>query len=223
MQSALVPPQLILSPASQDCGRYIARSLKPDRRSTQSSGSIMKRLFRLLAIPFITSLAFPLSVLAQKTYAIGAGGGAAIPVGKLSDAQSTGYNGIVVLAIGVAELPIGVRFDGIYNKFAYRTAPVGSPSASDLRVVAALANLVFAFSGSNAKPYAIVGGGLYNTKGDIAGAKSENNFGFNAGLGATFGLGPFAAFLESRYHTISRNAAKGGVIQFVPITIGFLF
>ncbi len=146
-----------------------------------------------------------------------------MPVGKLSDSQSTGYNGILVLAIGVAELPIGVRFDGIYSGFRYRATPVGTASASDLRVVAALGNLIFAFSGTSAKPYVIVGGGLYNTKGDIPGAKSQNNFGFNGGLGATFGLGPFATFLESRYHSISRSTAKGGVVQFVPITVGLLF
>jgi hypothetical protein len=183
----------------------------------------MKRLFRVLAIALPTVLASPLPALGQKTYALGAGGGAAIPVGKLSDVQSAGYNGIIVLAIGVPEFPIGVRFDGIYNKFSSRTAPVGSPSASDLRILAALGNLIFAFPGSSAKPYLIVGGGLYNTKADIAGEKSQNSFGFDAGLGATFGLGPFAAFLESRYHSISRSAAKGGVIQFVPITIGLLF
>ena len=201
--------------------RYIARSLI--RISQHTSGTIMKRLLRVSAIALAISLAFSLPLLGQKTYALGAGGGGAIPVGRLSDTQSTGYNGIVVLAIGVAELPIGIRFDGIYNKFAFRTAPVGSPAASDLRVVAALGNLLFAFSGTSAKPYALIGGGLYNTKGDVPGAKSENNFGFNAGLGATFGVGPLAAFVESRYHSISRNAAKGGVIQFVPITVGLLF
>ena len=200
--------------------RYIARSLI--RIGQHNSGTIMKRLLRVSAIALASSLAFS-PLLGQKTYALGAGGGGAIPVGRLSDTQSTGYNGIVVLAIGVAELPIGIRFDGIYNKFAFRTAPVGSAAASDLRVVAAVGNLLFAFSGTSAKPYALIGGGLYNTKGDVPGAKSENNFGFNAGLGATFGLGPLAAFIESRYHSISRNAAKGGVIQFVPITVGLLF
>ena len=183
----------------------------------------MNRIVRTSALLLLSSIAFSLPALGQKTYALGAGGGGAIPVGKLSDTQSTGYNGLVVLAIGVADLPIGVRFDGVYNKFVYRTAPVGSPSASDLRVGAALGNLIFAFSGTNAKPYVVVGGGLYNTKGDIPGAKSQNSLGFNAGLGATFGLGPVAAFLESRYHTISRKDAKGGVIQFVPITVGLLF
>ena len=183
----------------------------------------MKRLVRTSVLLLLSFIAFSPPALGQKTYALGVGGGGAIPVGKLSDTQSTGYNGLVVLAIGVADLPIGVRFDGVYNKFVYRTAPVGSPSASDLRVAAALGNLIFAFSGTSAKPYVLVGGGLYNTKGDIPGAKSQNSLGFNAGLGATFGLGPVAAFLESRYHTISRKDAKGGVIQFVPITVGLLF
>jgi hypothetical protein len=181
------------------------------------------KLSLIVSLALLPSLASSVPALGQKTYALGVGGGAAIPVGKLSDGQSTGYNGIVVLAIGVAELPIGVRFDGIYNTFSFRTPPVGSPSASDLRVLAGVGNLIFAFAGTSAKPYVVVGGGLYNTKGDIPGAKSENNFGFNAGLGATFGVGPVAVFLESRYHSISRSAAKGGVIQFVPITMGLLF
>ena len=126
----------------------------------------MKRLVRTSVLLLLSSIAFSPPASGQKTYALGVGGGGAIPVGKLSDTQSTGYNGIVVLAI----LPIGVRFDGVYNKFLYRTAPVGSPSASDLRVAAALGNLIFAFSGTSAKPYVVVGGGLYNTKGDIPGA-----------------------------------------------------
>ncbi|MDP9202862.1 MAG: porin family protein [Gemmatimonadota bacterium] len=183
----------------------------------------MKQCYRVVGIALLLFLTFSYSALGQKTYALGVGGGVAIPVGKLSDTQKTGYNGIVALAIGVADLPIGVRFDGIYNNFSFRTGPVGSSSSSDLRVMGALGNLVFAFSGTSAKPYVIVGGGLYNTKGDVPGEKSENDFGFNAGLGATFGVGPFATFLESRYHSISRNAAKGGVIQFVPITVGLMF
>ena len=97
----------------------------------------MKRLVRTSALLLLSFIAFSPPAWGQKTYALGVGGGGAIPVGKLSDTQSTGYNGLVVLAIGVADLPIGVRFDGVYSKFVYRTAPVGSPSPSDLRVAAA--------------------------------------------------------------------------------------
>jgi hypothetical protein len=183
----------------------------------------MNQLLRTIAIAVVVSLGFPSSALGQKMYALGIGGGGAIPVGELSDTQSTGYNGLVVLAIGVAELPFGARFDGIYNKFDFRTAPAGSTTTSDLRVMGALGNLIFTFSGTTAKPYVIIGGGLYNTKGEVPGVKSENSFGFNAGFGVTFGVGPLATFVESRYHTISRNEEQGGVIQFVPVTLGLLF
>lgn len=180
----------------------------------------MKQLLRALPI----SLLFAVSSAAfgQKTYAIALGGGAAIPVGKFGDAQKTGPSGIAAIAIGVAELPIGVRFDGIYNNF--RANPqTGTTVNSDFRVVGVLANLVIAFPGSTAKPYMVFGGGLYNSKADSTGAKSQNDFGFNAGLGATFGFGPFAIFLESRYHSVSRKESNGGVYQFVPVTIGLMF
>ncbi len=198
---------------------------KPNQQKKQSNVShvIMKQLSSAVGITLLVSLIFSRPAPAQKSYALGVGGGAAIPVGKLGRAQSTGYNGIVALAIGVAELPIGVRFDGIYNNFLHSAAPVGGSSASDVRVMGALANLIFAFAGTSTKSYLVVGGGLYNTKVDVAGAKSENYFGVNAGLGATFGIGPFATFLESRYHSIARKAAKGGVMQFVPITVGLMF
>jgi opacity protein-like surface antigen len=179
---------------------------------------------RALLVALLTFLSSR-TALAQRTYALGVGGGAAIPVGKLSNVQNTGYNGLVVLAVGSAELPIGVRFDGIYNNLVKNSVPEGSPAAtsSDLRIIAGLFNLVFAFPGTSAKPYLLAGGGLYSIKSNVADTKAKNDFGFNAGAGITFGLGPFAAFLESRYHTISRNEADGGVIQFVPITVGLLF
>lgn len=181
------------------------------------------KLFRTAGIALFASLTFAPSALCQKSYAIALGGGTTIPVGKLGDVQSTGYNGIVALAIGVAELPIGIRIDGVYNTLKSRTVPVGGPSSSDVRIMGALANMVLAFRGTTAKPYVLVGGGLYNFKSDVAGAKSEKHFGFNAGIGATFAFGPFATFLESRYHTISRKDDKGGVAQFIPITVGLMF
>lgn len=206
------------------CSRYIARALRSASGPNTTSRRLrMKQVFRVLGIALFASLTLAPSALCQKSYAIALGGGAAIPVGKLGDVQTTGYNGIVALAIGVAELPLGLRIDGIYNTLQSRTAPVGSPSPTDLRIMGALGNLIFAFPGTSAKPYILVGGGLYNIKSDVSGAKSENHLGFNAGVGTTFGLGPFATFVESRYHTISRKADKGGVAQFIPITIGLMF
>jgi hypothetical protein len=157
---------------------------------------------------------------AQKSYALGFGGGATVPVGRLSNNQKSGYNAMIALAIGVSDLPVGVRFDGVYNSLSHDKA---AANGVDLRVSGILANLVIAFPGTNAKAYILAGGGLYNSKPDVAGAKSQNDFGFNGGLGATFGFGPFATFVESRYHTISRSESKGGVYQFVPVTVGLMF
>jgi len=182
----------------------------------------MKQLLRAIPLSLYLSLAISSAAFGQKTYAVALGGGAAIPMGKLSDTQKTGYSTMAAIAIGVAELPLGVRFDVVYNNLRAKVQS-GTTVSSDFRVMGVLANLVFAFPGTNVKPYLIVGGGLYNSKADVPGAKSQNNFGFNAGLGATFGFGPFATFLESRYHSISRSAAKGGVFQFVPITFGVMF
>jgi len=186
----------------------------------------MKHKLRLLIPLVLASLAVARTGGAQKSYALGIAGGASIPTGKFSDNQSTGYSGTLFIAVGVPELPIGVRFDGIYNRFSGKVVAqsgVGTARSPDVRVMGILGSLIYTFPGTTAKPYFIAGGGLYNTKAEISGAKAENDFGFHAGVGATFGIGGLATFLESRYHSISRNAAKGGNIQFVPITFGFMF
>ncbi|HJP61421.1 MAG TPA: outer membrane beta-barrel protein [Gemmatimonadaceae bacterium] len=170
----------------------------------------------------ISLLAAPTTAHGQKGYAMGIGGGAAIPVGKLGDVQKTGYSALVALALGSADLPIGFRLDGIYNNLTHTNTPTGTTSA-DFRVAGAIVNLVYAFPGTYAKPYVVAGTGWYRSKVDTADAKAQSNIGFNAGLGTTFGFGPAAAFVEARYHTISRSVAKGGVFQFVPITFGLLF
>lgn len=186
----------------------------------------MKHLSQILVVSALASIVVSTQATAQKTYALGIGGGAAIPVGKLTETQNTGFNGIIALAIGVAELPIGVRIDGIYNNFSHKnigTAPPSTTGTSDLRISGILGNLIYAFPGTSAKTYIVAGGGLYNTKLDVAGSESENHFGLNAGLGITFGLGPITSFMESRYHFISREPSKGGVIHYVPVTLGLMF
>lgn len=164
---------------------------------------------------------------AQKSYALGVAAGAAVPMGKFSDSASTGFAATAFVALGVPELPLGVRFDGVYNLFSGRTVtPAGGGSSFEMpkvRVIGGLASLVYSFSGTTAKPYVITGGGIYNTRADTSDARSKNDFGFNAGVGTTFGLRGIAGFLEARYHGISRAAADGGNLQFVPVTLGLMF
>jgi Outer membrane protein beta-barrel domain len=183
----------------------------------------MKCLPQAIAVSTLALIVLSGQASGQKTYALGIGGGAAIPVGKLSNTETTGYNGIVALALGVADLPIGVRFDGIYNSFSRKTITSPPTTTYGFRIAGLLGNLIYAFPGTTAKSYIVAGGGLYNTKFDVAGTKAENHWGLNAGLGMTFAIGPMASFLESRYHFISREPTKGGVIHFVPITLGVMF
>jgi hypothetical protein len=186
----------------------------------------MKRISRCLAAVFIAVFALPGMASAQKTYALGFGGGVAIPVGTLGDTQDTGLNGLVSLVLGAAELPVGFRIDGIYARMPQKsgtTPTAGSSSAPNFRVLGILGNGIYAFSGSSAKIYIIAGGGLYNTRLDVGRTKSANHLGLNTGAGITFGVGPIASFIEARYHFISRQPAQGGVVHFVPITFGFMF
>jgi hypothetical protein len=206
------------------CGIILPTLNDPDRPNNPHTNN-MKQILRAIPISLCLSFMASSHVLAQKTYAIGLGGGTAIPVGKLNDAQKAGYNGMAMLAMGVADLPFGVRFDAIYNTLTRRADTIAqgsSASTSDFRVMGALANLIYAFPGTSAKAYIVAGAGLYNSKVEPNG-KSQNHLGFNAGLGATFGVGPLATFIESRYHSISRSTADGGVYQFVPITVGLMF
>jgi hypothetical protein len=186
----------------------------------------MKRLIRPLLLLLLASSGFSRAAHAQKSYAVGLGGGASIPVGRLTDAQNAGFNGLISLALGVAELPIGIRIDGIYNRFpgsGTSSGTTGTANASSFRVTGVLGNLIFAFPGTTTKAYVITGGGFYYTKLDTTGAESERDAGLNAGAGFTFGLGPIASFVEARYHFIRRPPEKGGVIHFVPLTLGIMF
>ena len=190
-----------------------------NRTGFHMNRSTMRRSLLILLIAGAWTI--PNIAQAQKGYALGIGGGAAIPVGKLGDVQKTGYSALLALALGSPDLPLGLRFDGIYNKLT--RAETSTATTADLRVAGAIVNLVYAFPGTYAKPYVVAGAGWYSSKIDTVDAKAQNNFGFNAGLGTTFGFGPAAAFLEARYHTISRSVEKGGVFQFVPITFGLMF
>ena len=183
--------------------------------------SRVKRWY-LLATSALLVIGVAPQLFAQKTYALGIGGGVAVPAGKFADTKATGYSGAVSLAIGSGDIPVGLRIDGIYNRFSRKADATSQQTAatSGANVVGGLVDLIYAFPGTTAKAYVIAGVGYYHTK--IQGS-ANNNIGFNGGVGVTFGAGPIAMFFETRYHSISRNAAEGGVVQFVPVTIGLLF
>ena len=167
------------------------------------------------------------SAQSSKAVSIGISGGAAIPVGGLADDYTTGYNGTASLMLKSFGSPIGLRIDGSYNHMAVkndRTIIIpGSGIANAVAISTANANLVFNLPGTGMTPYLIGGAGVYNMKIDVEDADdpdSFNKFGLNGGIGASFPLSGFNAFIEARYHHVfTDNQAT----QFVPVTFGLSF
>ena len=187
------------------------------------------QLFKTLAFPFLlVSLCLPsVEALAQRNYAVGITAGAALPTGNFSDSYAKGAAITGFLATGMGELPIGLRFDGMYQTFPGRlvTPPGGTADIQtpDLRLWGFGVNFVVTASGTTAKPYLIIGTALNNVRVDSVSAKARNHLGFSGGVGSTFNLGPFSSIVEARFHSISRRPAHGGSIHFVPLLLGMVF
>ncbi len=156
---------------------------------------------------------------AQQSLHLGVGGGAAIPVGKLDSTLTTGPGGLIYLAIGPEDAPMGLRLDYQYAGFNGKT--IAGLATPDAHISSVTANLVVPFRVGEVKPYIIGGAGWYPVRlpGDI---KRTNDWGYNAGAGIGFPL-PFTgvgAFLEVRYHDVNRSNASS--YHFVPLTFGIM-
>ncbi len=163
---------------------------------------------------------FSSASMAQSTkpISVGISGGAAIPAGDLADDYNTGFNGTISLGFHSYGSPIGLRIDGMYNKLSVRDDRI--VPLADAIITSANANLVFALPGTGIRPYLIGGGGIYGTKLDVSGARTEADFGLNGGIGAAFPLSGFNTFIEARFHHIF---TEGAATQFVPVTFGISF
>jgi hypothetical protein len=178
----------------------------------------MRRIWITLAATAVISTGVQLSAQSPKPVSIGLAVGAAIPLGDLSDFTNTGYNATASLGLTSVGTPIGLRLEGMYNKFLGRD-DVG-PNQPDMRVVAGIANLVYGLPGVGIRPYLIGGAGYYGVKPDVSGFESENKLGLNGGIGAMFPLSGFNAFVEARLHHVFTDVSS---TQFTPVTIGILF
>lgn len=177
----------------------------------------MRRIWIGLAVAGISLTGAQLSAQAPKPVSIGIAGGAAIPLGDLADLYNTGYNGTVSLGLSSFGSPIGLRFEGMYNKVLGRD-DAGNPP--DARIIAGTANLVYALPGVGIRPYLIGGAGYYGLKPDVDNIESENKLGLNGGIGAMFPLSGFNTFIEARLHHVFTDVSS---TQFVPVTFGILF
>jgi Outer membrane protein beta-barrel domain len=170
----------------------------------------MKRIRGIAACALALSIAAP-SVRAQiPTPTIGAGGGAAFPLGNNRDFYSTGYNVLVYGGIDFGLIPLGVRVDGALAHFS----PQGFSGHDN--VWSGTANLVYKIHAPIVQPYVIGGVGYYYTNVDAS--SSGSKFGVNGGVGLTLRIPAlFGVFGELRYHYI---ANAGHAIQYVPLTFG---
>lgn len=177
----------------------------------------MRKIYIGLTAAAVMLAGAKVSAQSMNPVSLGVAAGAAIPIGDFSDAYNTGYNGTVSLGLSSVGSPLGLRFEGAYNKFLGRSDIGNQP---DARVISGTANLVYSLPGAGIRPYLIGGGGYYGLKVDLPSVASTNKFGINGGVGAMFPLSGFNAYVEARVHNVFTDVSS---TQFVPVTFGVIF
>jgi Outer membrane protein beta-barrel domain len=154
--------------------------------------------------------------------------GAALPMGDFGASDDPIADGFADLGFRVgagleirpALMPIGLRFDGAYDRMAVEDFDAA------YSIWNLTANAVFS---PMASPLYFIGGiGFYST--DVTGSDApaldaENDFGFNLGAGFQLPLTGFSTFIEARWHRISVDADIFGFdnIDYIPIVFGIRF
>lgn len=147
--------------------------------------------------------------------------GAAVPVGSLGDNLANGGGGADLgfrlgagLELRAPLMPIGLRFDGAYDRMKIEDTGLNWSiwSVTGNAVVSPMVS-----------PLYFIGGiGFYSTNvtGSGASGSAETDFGFNAGAGLSLPLTGFSTFIEGRFHSIN---TPGDNINYVPIVFGIRF
>jgi hypothetical protein len=162
---------------------------------------------------------------------VGLGGGVSLPAGPTTRASAIGWNALAFLGFGAPDIPLGVRFDGAFNRFQYKG------DGPYMNIWDGTANLVAPLTQSGTLvPYMIGGVGYYSiqrpgisTAPCVVGTcptaapygASTSAFGLNGGLGVrTWSGNKFGLFLEARFHYVfSRRPEE----PFAPIVLGITF
>ena len=179
---------------------------------------MVKQIWTGLFVAGVTLLGSPVYAQSPKPVSLDLAAGAAIPVGDFSDGYNTGFNGTVGLGLTSIGSPVGIRFEGMYNKFGGRDDLVANQP--DARIIAGTANLEYSLPGQGIRPYLIGGVGYYGLKLDIPNAESINKLGLNGGIGAVFPLSGFNTFVEARFHHVF---TENNATQFIPVVFGIQF
>jgi hypothetical protein len=175
-------------------------------------------------IPFGVSVLAVLLFSAASASAQGTGGfqfglrgGISVPTGDWSTGLNNGWHGGLTLNYELPALPLGLRVDGDYNRFAYLS------ESRTVDVYDGNANLVVGIRIIAVKVYALAGGGYYSTSFNGFGSTTASAFGWNAGAGVALVVGKVSIFAEARYHEVSLDTVAGGKLKYIPVSAGILF
>lgn len=172
------------------------------------------------AAVLLAGVAIPSHLSAQAVAMLGISAGAAVPMGKLGDTHTTGFNTMVSLGFGGGEeIPISLRVDGAYTKFNGSTA--NGATISGIRVWSGNVNAIVSVPGGEViHPYVLGGGGVFNMKSSAANSSATTDFGLTGGVGVGLDLSGFNTFAEARIHHVF---TENGATRYAPIVFGILF
>jgi hypothetical protein len=150
-----------------------------------------------------------------KPVQFGIAAGASLPISDFSDTFDTGFNVTGILGLNPALIPLGVRVDAAYNRFAAKDV------AGNISFTSVTGNLVYKFPSVSVSPYAIGGAGWYRASADDGTSSvADNHFGWNIGGGIKMPLSGFDTFIEARYNQVQGDNAS---VKFIPSTFGIMF
>lgn len=154
----------------------------------------------------------------ERALAFGVSGGVSFPLGEIGDEFDPGYHLTGLLELTPGGLPFALRGEGVFQRFSHED--------DYLRHLAGRLNAVIPFAvAPDARPYLIVGAGVYNSKevvdhGDHTHDDAETFLGVNVGVGIHWAIGRLNTFVESRFHNVFDDVHAQ---RFIPLTIGIRF
>jgi len=166
---------------------------------------------------------------AQGQMRAGVGAGIAMPSGELQDLANPGWLALASLDVWLPDMPASLRVDAAYDRFRFKSPPVGSTErVTGARTIASASlgvSVGSADSLSTAWPYALAGLSVNHIActGPSAGTsdcEAAWQMGWNAGLGARFNLFGRRGFADARFHCVSRGVKD---LCYLPLTVGLLF
>jgi opacity protein-like surface antigen len=166
----------------------------------------LKRAFLAVALAGTALVSLPFAARAQvstaaKPVQFGVSAGASLPLSDLSNVTNTGFNVTGSLGFHPEMIPLGVRIDVAYNRFAIKSNAFGI--TGDSHFTSVTGNLEYSIPSETVSPYLIGGAGLYNVGTNANGSSgSGNKFGWNVGGGIKMPLSGFDTFLEARYNQV---------------------